>query len=33
MKSKSREEDDSDDDEEVQDKIKDRIIKDTVEGL
>ena len=33
MKSKSREEDDSDDDEEVQDRIKDRIIKDTVEGL
>lgn len=33
MKSKSREGDDSDDDEEVQDKIKDRIIKDTVEGL
>jgi hypothetical protein len=33
MKSKSREEDDSDDDEELQDKIKDRIIKDTVEGL
>jgi hypothetical protein len=33
MKSKSRGEDDSDDDEEVQDKIKDRIIKDTVEGL
>ena len=32
-KSKCREEDDSDDDEEIQDKIKDRIIKDTVEGL
>ena len=33
IESKNHEEDDSDYDEEIQDKIKDRIIKDTVEGL